>query len=161
MIKLAVIFNDRKLSGWLTRLFTGCYAYHVAWVDEEAGLMYDMNLLRRRRAWPHYDEARVLMFAAPGNVSREYLEQRLTDDGARYGVVDYMLFALRPLYHLFGRSTRNAGGVICSEMVNDDIWATGGDTPWRPEDPPPSPCDLYRWLREQEPATSRALSFGG
>ncbi|MDO8294375.1 MAG: hypothetical protein Q7T29_16155 [Gallionella sp.] len=50
MIKIAVIFNANKLSGRLTRLFTGCTAYHIAWVDDEAGKMYDMHLIRRRRA---------------------------------------------------------------------------------------------------------------
>jgi hypothetical protein len=145
-MKLAIIFNRRKLSGWLTRFFTGCYAYHVAWVDEERGLMYDMHLIRRRRTWPHYPDSQVLLFDAPAPVTREYLEARLTDDGQLYGVIDYLLFALRPLYHVVGRSTRNTGGVICSEMVNNDIWACGGRTPWEPHDPPPSPCDLYRWL---------------
>jgi hypothetical protein len=147
-MKLAIIFNRRKLSGWLTRFFTGCYAYHVAWVDEERGLMYDMHLIRRRRTWPHYPDSQVLLFDAPAPVTREYLEARLTDDGQWYGVFDYLLFALRPLYHLFGQSTRNAGGVICSEMVNNDIWRCGGVTPWRPDHEPPSPCDFYRWLTE-------------
>lgn len=146
-MQLAVIFNAQKLSGRLTRLFTGCAAYHVAWVDEEAGLMYDMNLLRRRRKWPYYPQDRVALFDAPALVTRDYLEDKLTSDENRYGFTDYLLFALRLLYHLFGRSTRNAGGVICSEMVNDDIWACGGVTPWRPSDAPPSPCDLYGWLR--------------
>lgn len=145
-MKLAVIFNSEKLSGRLTKLFTGCHAYHVAWVDEEAGRMYDMNLIRRRRVWPHYPEAQVLLFAVP-EVTREYLERKLETDGQTYGWLDYLLFGLRPLYHLVGRSTRNSGGVICSEMVNDDIWDCGGQTPFRPGDAPPSPCDLYRWLR--------------
>ena len=149
MITLAIIFNDRKLSGWLTRLFTGCYAYHVVWVDEGAGRMYDMNLIRRRRPWPHYPADQVAMYDAPVTITREYLEDSLTRDGSRYGVLDYLLFALRPLFHLVGRSTRNAGGVICSEMVNGDIWATGGETPWRPDGAPPSPCDLYRWLQSR------------
>lgn len=141
---LAIIFNRRKLSGRLTRLFTGCYAYHAAWVDEEAGLMYDMHLIRRRRVWPHYPIEQLQLFDVP-EVTRDYLESRLTTDEARYGWRDYLLFLLRPLYHLVGKSTRNAGGVICSEMVNADIWACGGTTPWRPQDPPPSPCDLVRW----------------
>jgi hypothetical protein len=45
------------------------------------------------------------------------MEHLLSTDENAYGVLDYCLFALRPLYHLFGKSTRNAGGVICSEMV--------------------------------------------
>lgn len=144
MIKLAIIFNRRKLSGWLTRLFTGCYAYHCAWVDAERGLMYDMHLLRRRRSWPHYPDAQVELFDPPVPVSREYLEARLTGDDTVYGALDYCLFALRPFYHLLGKSTRNARGVICSEMIYEDLCSNG----WAVEFAEvPSPCDLYRWLR--------------
>lgn len=149
MVKIAVIFNANKLSGRLTRLFTGCSAYHVAWVDDEAGKMYDMHLLRRRRKWPYYPDEQVLLFNAPAAVTVAYLEAQLTSDENHYGVTDYLLFALRPLYHLLGKSTRNAGGVLCSEMVNNDIWACGGVTPWAISDAPPSPCDLYGWLRER------------
>lgn len=145
-MQVAIIFNAHKLSGKLTRLFTGCYAYHVAWVDEAGGKMWDMNLLRRRRVWPHYPPEQVLLFDAPAQVTSGYLEQMLETDSNAYGWRDYLLFALRPLYHLFGRSTRNAGGVICSEMINNDIWACGGMTPWPVDGPPPSPCDLCRWL---------------
>lgn len=150
-MKLAIIFNDAKFSGRLTKLFTGCYAYHAAWVDEEAGHMYDMHLIRRRRAWPHYPDAQVLLFDVP-EVSRDYLEQQLTTDDSTYGVWDYLLFGLRPIYHLFGLSTRNAGGVICSEMINNDALACGLETPFLLTGAPPSPCDLYRWLRGLEPA---------
>lgn len=144
-MKLAVIFNSDKFSGKLTKLFTGCSAYHVVWVDEAHGLMYDMHLLRRRRAWPAYTEGQVLMYDIP-KVTAEYLEQRLTFDDNTYGWVDYLLFLLRPIYHLFGKSTRNAGGVICSEMVNNDMWACGVETPWQVDAEPPSPCDIFRWL---------------
>jgi hypothetical protein len=111
--------------------------------------MYDMHLIRRRRAWPHYPEAQVLLFDAP-SVTVEYLEHMLETDTATYGWRDYLLFALRPIYHLLGRSTRNAGGVICSEMINNDIRACGGKTPWHPDDAPPSPCDLYGWLTKRK-----------
>lgn len=157
-VKLAIIFNDHKLSGRLTRFFTGCSAYHTAWVDEEAGLLYDMHLIRRRRPWPHYPEARVALFEPPVPVSREFLEERLTADDSTYGVIDYCLFALRPLFHLFGRSTRNAGGVICSEMINDDLRACGAATPWPPEGEVPSPCDLYRWISETAPGDVQIAS---
>ena len=152
-MKLAIIFNHNKLSGRLTRFWTGCYAYHTAWVDEEAGVMYDMNLLRRRRAWPHYPEAEVILEDFP-QVTREYLERRLTEDDARYGVVDYCLFMLRPLFHLLGYSTRNAAGVICSEMCNIDARACGYDTPWPLDAPPPSPCDWFRWLLSRHHTTA-------
>lgn len=146
-MKLAIVFNDHKLSGWLTKIGTGCYAYHAFWVDEDAGLMYDMHLIRRRRIWPHYQEGQVILFDAPANVTSKYLEDQLNSDENRYGVGDYILFLLRPFFHLFGKSTPNVGGLICSEMVNLDIWNCGGTTPWSVEVAPPSPCDLYRWLK--------------
>jgi hypothetical protein len=142
---LAVISNPEKFSGKLTYFFTGCHAYHVAWVDEGAGLIYDMNLLRRRREWPHYADATVELWDFP-EVTREYQEHRLTTDNSHYGFVDYLLFSLRALYHLIGKSTRNAAGKICSEMVNEDMLACGVDTPWMLSDAPPSPCDIRRWL---------------
>jgi len=144
-MKLGVVFNEHKLSGKLTYWFTGCYAYHTVWFSEEDGVMYDMHLLRRRRSWPAYTEAQILSFDVP-QVTKNYLEQRLTFDESEYGVLDYTLFFLRPLYHLFGKSTRNAGGTICSEMINQDMRACGVDTPWELDVEPPSPCDIFRWL---------------
>jgi hypothetical protein len=143
---LAIVSKPDKFSAKLTKLFTGCYAYHTAWVDLDAGLIYDMNLLRRRRAWPRYQSARVELYNFP-QVTRAYMEDRLTHDGRVYGWRDYLLFALRPLYHLFGKSTRNAGGIICSEMCNEDAIACGVETPWLLSDAPPSPCDWARWCR--------------
>lgn len=157
-MKIAIIINANKLSGRLTQRFTGCPAYHVAWVDEEAGLMYDMNLLRRRRKWPYYPQDQVVLFDSPGNVTQAYLEGKLTSDENIYGFFDYFLFLLRPVYHLFGKSTRNAGGIICSEMVNDDIWECGGETPWKPGDPPPSPCDFLSYFTGRQ---VRPSSFSG
>lgn len=147
-MKIAIIINTENISGKLTKFFTGCYAYHVAWVDVDACLMYDMNLIRRRRKWPHYEHGSFKLFDQPNRskVTREYLEGKLTSDENRYGVIDYILFAVRPLYHLMGLSTRNAGGKICSEMLNDDIWECGGFTPFHTDDSPPSPCDILKWL---------------
>jgi hypothetical protein len=144
-MKLAIILNKRKLSGLLTKLVTGCYAYHVAWVCEETNTMYDMHLLRRKRPWPHYTgHNEVLLYDSP-EVTVHFLEEKLRSDESVYGVWDYILFGLRPLYHLFGKSTRNAGGTICSEMVNSDLWECGVETPWHPNDEPPSPCDILKW----------------
>lgn len=155
-MKIAIIFNADKLSGKLTKFFTGCYAYHVGFVDIENDKFYDMNLIRRRRVWTEYARKReYLLFDAPGNVTRDYLEHMLDTDKNRYGMLDYCLFALRPLFHLFGKSTVNAGGVICSEMINIDVLACGGVTPWGLNDPPPSPCDWYRHLVNETVRQSR------
>lgn len=141
-MRLVVVFNTKSLPGKLTKLFTGCYAYHVGWADD--AYFYDMYLIRQRRLWPCYAADQILEFDFP-DVTREYLEQKLSTDENTYGFKDYLLFLLRPLFHLFGASTPNAGGVICSEMANIDLRACGVKTPWSLWDGPPSPCDLYTW----------------
>ena len=145
-MKLAIIFGDpsKNILARLTKWFTGCTAYHVAFVDEETQSMYDMYWIRRKRTWPYYEN--YILYDMPC-VTWEYLEDRLKNDKSEYGFKDYLLFGLRPLFHLFGKSTINAGGVICSEMVNNDIIACGGTTPFDPKKAPPSPCDLYNWLK--------------
>lgn len=145
-MKIAFFFNEHKFSGKLTNFFTGCYAYHVAFVDEQSDTMYDMHLIRRKRRWSEYSERHhaVLVDLPVGvNVNVAYLEEQLLTDKNVYGVLDYLMFALRPFFHLFGASTRNAGGVICSEMVYNDMVACG----WNVDFPEvPSPCDLFRFL---------------
>lgn len=109
--------------------------------------MYDMNLLRRRRPWPAYGpNTDVSLYSCP-EVTKEYLEWQLSHDDNVYGFLDYILFGLRPLYHLVGKSTRNASGEICSEMVNNDLRNCGVQTPFKPDDEVPSPADLERWLK--------------
>lgn len=146
-MKLAIIFNQDKLFGKLTKFFTGEYAYHTGWVDEENGLIYDMHWKRRRRAWPRYEEDEIKLYDFP-QVTREYLEFQLTMDNTSYGWKDYILFALKPIYHFFGKSTRNANGVICSEMCNIDMILCGVHTPFKLDDAPPSPADMYHWLNK-------------
>lgn len=142
-MKLAIIFNAEKLSGRLTLFFTGCSAYHVAWVDEDSDRMYDMHWIRRRRIWSDYSQGKEVILFDFQEVKTAYLESMLETDTNIYGMLDYTLFALRPLFHLFGKSTRNAGGVICSEMINIDLLACGGSSPWLAESAPPSPCDWF------------------
>ncbi len=141
-MKIAFIYGKFP-SSWLTQLFTGSSCYHVAFVDEEVGAMYDMNLLRRKRRWPHYPIDKVKLVECPVPVPLLYLEAQLLDDEATYGYADYLLFALRPLYHLLGFSTRNKDGVICSEMIYNDLVANGWEGRFREV---PSPADLERVL---------------
>ena len=144
MIKIGFSYSKTKLSGWLTKLFTGSYAYHVFIVDEEHGKMYDMHLLVRRRKWPHYgDNANIRLVESPVPISREYLENMLDVSTDVYGWKDYMLFGIRPLFHLFGKSTRNVGGVICSEMVYNVLSDNGWDVSFIEV---PSPADLEKAL---------------
>lgn len=142
-MKIAFVYSKSKLSGKLTKFFTGSYCYHVAWVDEKLGMMWDMNLIRRTRVWPHYPENQVILVDSPVDVKPEYLYQMLRTDENKYGVLDYLLFALRPLYHLVGKSTPNAGGTICSEMVYQDLVTNGFPDTFKEV---PSPADLEELL---------------
>lgn len=146
-MKIAFVFNEKKTAGKLTKFFTGCYCYHVAIVDEERDILYDMNLLRRKRRYSSYSSGKtIVLIESPVTITSEYLEEQLLTDNNRYGILDYLRFGLRPLYHLFGASTPNAGGVICSEMVHNDLFENG----WAVLFPEvPSPCDLYEVLRLQ------------
>lgn len=135
-MKIAFIYN-RKRSSLLTKFFTGSACYHVGFTDGDK--FWDMNLIRRRRLWPQYDASKVILAECPVPVSAEYLDRMLDTDDSTYGWKDYALFALRPLYHLLGKSTRNAGGVICSEMVANDLRANGWPTVFAEV---PSPADL-------------------
>jgi len=150
MIKVAFIFADpsEKISARLTLIFTGCAAYHIGFVDTERNKFYDMNLIRRRRVWSEYERKRhCILFDAPGWIDADYLERMLDADKSRYSVLDYILFGLRPIYHLLGKSTPNAGGMICSEMVLIDLNANGANLPFDAKKAPPSPCDLFRFFR--------------
>lgn len=125
-MKIAFIYNEHKLSGKLTKFWTGSYCYHVAFVDEERGVMFDMNLIRRMRNWPYYGpETTVVLADAPVPVSYDFLFAKHKSSENKYGFADYVLFTLRPLFHLFGQSTPNARGEICSEMVANDLNENG------------------------------------
>lgn len=142
-MKVAFVYGDR-FNSRLTKLFTGTTCYHVGFTDGRH--FWDMNLLRRRRVWPLYPAECVRLVGAPATVTREYLESRLETDDRRYGWLDYLLFGLRWAYHLVGKSTRNMGGIICSEMVAEDLVENGWDG-WDPEfEEVPSPGDLEAQL---------------
>lgn len=142
-MKIAFIYSKKKWSGKLTKFFTGSYCYHVAWVDDSNSKMYDMNLTFRRRAWPHYPEGNYVLIDSPVKVPVEYLENLLESDDNLYGFLDYIKFGLRPIYHFFGMSTRNAKGVICSERIYNDLRAHGWNISFKEV---PSPADLEYML---------------
>ncbi len=147
MAKLVIFFDQKRFLGKLTKFFTDSYAYHVAWVDEENDRLYDMSLIRRRRLWSAKQQEGIeyILHDFPF-VTSHYLERALDTDNSYYGFVDYILFALRPIYHLFGKSTVNKHGIICSEMCNNDLIACGYITPWSRTDEAPAPGDLDRWI---------------
>jgi hypothetical protein len=135
-MKIAFIYG-KKPSSTLTKIFTGSTCYHVGFTDGVK--FWDMHLIRRRRLWSIYNNKKTVLIEAPVSITAEYLDHKLDTDEARYGIIDYLLFGLRPIYHLFGKSTRNAGGVICSEMVADDLNANGWRYTFKEV---PSPADL-------------------
>jgi hypothetical protein len=135
-MKIAFIYG-KKPSSTLTKIFTGSSCYHVGFTNELH--FWDMNLIRRRRLWSIYNNKKTVLIEAPVSITAEYLDHKLDTDEARYGVIDYILFGLRPIYHLFGKSTRNANGIICSEMVADDLNANGWPYSFKEV---PSPADL-------------------
>jgi hypothetical protein len=133
-----VFVYGKRISSKLTKLFTGSTCYHVGFTD---GIKFwDMNLIRRRRLWPGlYPVDRTIVVDCPVTITADYLDHQLDTDDAQYGMVDYMLFGLRWFYHLVGKSTRNAGGVICSEMLANDLIANGWPVRFAEV---PSPADL-------------------
>lgn len=147
MIQAIIVFGDpsKNILSKLTQYFTGCTAYHTGFLDTETGMFYDMWLQRRRRKWPQYQDERVLKFEMP-MMTADFLESKMSNDTNTYGFMDYIMFGLRPIFHLFGKKTKNLSGLICSEMVNSDIRESGGNTPFDNEQEVPSPCDLYRWM---------------
>jgi hypothetical protein len=135
-MKIAFIYG-KKPSSTLTKIFTGSTCYHVGFTDGVK--FWDMHLIRRRRLWSIYNNKKTVLIEAPVSITAEYLDHKLDTDEARYGIIDYGLFGLRPIYHLFGKSTRNAKGIICSEMVADDLNAHGWRYTFKEV---PSPADL-------------------
>ena len=136
-MKIVFIYGSRA-SSLLTKFFTGSTCYHVAFTDGVK--FWDMHKIRRRRNWPGlYPVDRVILTEAPAAVTADYLDHQLDTDEAEYGVVDYLLFGMRWFYHLVGKSTRNANGVICSEMVANDLAACGWPVRFAEV---PSPADL-------------------
>ena len=89
--------------------------------------------------------ARIAGKLKDGSVTKAQLEHELNVCDSRYSRLDYVLFAARPILHALGKSTPNAGGLICSEMVNIDAINAGIPTPWPINSAPPSPSDWYRW----------------
>jgi len=136
-MKIVFVYGKQP-SSTLTMLATGSTCYHVGFTN--GFHFWDMNLIRRRRLWEGlYPESNVILKDAPVEITAEYLDWKLDTDDSRYGLLDYLLFALRPLYHLFGQSTRNMGGKICSELVADDLKANG----WLVEfEEVPAPADI-------------------
>lgn len=143
MIQIAIISNPSKISGLLTKLFTGSYAYHVGFVDTEHGKFYDMNLLFRRRLWPHYPEHTVKFYRCPVEVTGEMLEHELDTSEDWYGVLDYFAFGFKKL---FAGKRPSFKGETCSEKVEQILVKAGWESPFKGFTP--SPADFEGVLEE-------------
>lgn len=142
MIQIAIISNPKKLSGRLTSIFAGSPAYHIAFVDVELGKMWDMNLLFRRRLWPHYPPEIVTLYECPVPLTHDDLEYWLDSDEDWYGVLDYMAFGIRKLFPSFKGSFK---GAICSEKVEQILKWKGWESPFTRV---PSPTDFETVLKK-------------
>jgi hypothetical protein len=143
MIVIAIISNEQKLSGKLSKFFAGSPAYHIAFVDLEKNKMYDMNLLFRRRIWPHYPEARVTLYKSPVELTGEYLEYCLDTDEDWYGVLDYLAFGWKKLFNT--KNVPSFKGAVCSEKISDILISKGWVSPFKNV---PSPTDFENILEK-------------
>jgi hypothetical protein len=166
-VKIFVVFNHDYFLGKLTKFFTGCYAYHAGFVVPESDAIYDMGWLWRKIKYSgKYTDKQIVLFDLPEGVT--ITEQDLMDEVIRgveefsdnqfnnsfYGFMDYAGFLLRPIYHLFGKPTRNFGGKICTEKMNDILVAHGWkDSPFNLE--VPSPCDYVRVFNLADPVEEK------
>jgi len=156
-VKIAIILKAstsnplKKLLGWLAHVFTRCDAYHIGFVAHDpksrTTWFIDQHMrLRSRRAAGLYKRDQVELYDPPFPVTLDDLSDELLTQDDSYGWLDYLRFGLRPLFHLFGASTVNLDGRICSEWVRDvGVRRYGWTAPWAGT---PSPCDWRRALRK-------------
>lgn len=147
--KIVFFLNPKSFKGWLMKAFTGCYSYHCGFLMEDTQMFYDMFWMRRRAPWadvmaqPNHKGSIFKIIDSPVTIDESYLVDQILNHNTHYGVVDYAKFALRWVYHFVGKSTPNADGVICSEMVHVDLKAHHWSVVYKEV---PSPCDLIKGL---------------
>jgi len=142
-VNIALFKNDKIILGHLTKIFTGSYVYHIAFITDD-GWIYEMNLkgLLRKRITDVSAGTKILIYKVPVDISEDYLIHRTLEQKEFYGFLDYLMFGIRCL----GIKLRfNGKGLICSEYINQVLWKFGYKTPWKPKiDSPPSPADFER-----------------
>ena len=143
MIQIAIISNPKKLSGRLTKFFAGSPAFHICFVDAELGKMWDMNIIFRRRLWPHYPADSVTLYKCPVRITAGDLDYWLDTDEDWYGVLDYLAFGIRKMFPRFKGSYK---GAICSEKVEQILKAHGWLSPFVNV---PSPTDFETVLKRE------------
>jgi len=146
-LEIVLIKNRHSILGKMCKLFTGCYAYHIGFLKND--MFYDMQLMRTRRRWPCYTgkHTEIIKIKAPVDIPEEYFIDKILNDNTTYGILDYLWFGLR-WFRAIEKKTRNQSGLICSEMVNQDLIAHGWNSPWGEKSAPPSPCDFAEYFKK-------------
>lgn len=147
--KIVFFLNTKSFKGWLMKKFTGCYSYHCGFLMEDTQMFYDMFWMRRRLPWgtvinaKNHEGSTFKIIDSPVEIPENYLASCILDSNTHYGVLDYIRFGFRWAYHLVGKTTKNAGGLICSEMVHNDLILHHWHVTYKEV---PSPCDLIKAL---------------
>jgi hypothetical protein len=133
-----VLFYDKEPQSTLCKWFTGSRAYHVGFTD--GVWLWDMSWMRRRRLWSDKKAGSVVMVDCPVDVSFGFLDTKLFTDDNHYGFLDYASFLFR---RIATRLRFNGKGLICSEMVANDLKENGWLPPaWFPIVPSPADIEL-------------------
>lgn len=147
--KVVFFMKPKSFKGWLMKTFTGCYSYHCGFLMEDTQWFYDMFWMRRRIPWDqvvtgHADSV-LKVFDSPVEIEEKYFVDQILNHNTHYGIFDYAKFAFRWIYHLFGKATPNEDGLICSEMVSNDLRVHRWSVTYKEV---PSPCDLIKGLTD-------------
>lgn len=143
-----VFFKNKPLFKFLSRIFTGCKYHHIGFIKN--GYLYDMNWMRRRVEWEPEKFGAHYIMDAPVDIPEHYFYNKILNNNPSYGFADYFLFLVRPILKRFRIIPHNKDGIICSEMVNDDLVLHGWHSPFRSRKAPPSPCDIYVALQRNK-----------
>jgi hypothetical protein len=159
--KIVFFLNTKSFKGKLMKAVTGCYSYHCGFLVEDSQLFYDMFWMRRRRPWAEvvdqisHDDSIFKIVDSPVEIPEPYFIDKILNGNTHYSLGDYARFGLRWFYHLFGKTTVNADGLICSEMVHCDLVEHNWHVTFKEV---PSPCDLIKGLESIK--CSSTLLFG-
>lgn len=155
--QIVFVLNQRRFSGVLTHLFTGCYCYHVG--IRIGDNFYDMKWKRRQRKWKptYYPNDHYIIFDSPVILDEKILIEKMIGEKDHYGFMDYLLFVIRPISKIFKIPLKNQDGLICSEQVNNDLIESGWKSPWKRKNHPPSPCEMLRYFKSKQQTTSYYL----
>lgn len=150
--KIIVFSNKKKLAGILCNIFTGGPEHHIGFMINDN--IYDMFLMRRKTKLDHWKRRGqfIYIFDSPVEISEEYFVNKILNDNVEYGFLDYIAFTYRWFFKiLLKKKLKDKSGLICSEMVNEDLIDNGFVTKFKKNDFPPSPHDMLKYLIKISP----------